>query len=360
MKRRKKDQELTFLFISLGIVAASWFGVAQPVNKKIQELTTLRTELQTEYDERMKMIEKKDGYLKDIAVYNDAYSMMMEHYPEGVTPAEQIMFVAGLEEQFGMQVVSLSYTDEEPLYSFQSVENGNEKPYVLTSASIQIPVTLYYEEWKDFLSYIFASHNKSTVPEITATYVEATGKVAGTMVITQYAVKGEGREAEESQLMVPLGSENLFTSGTRLVYSGSMAEQIEAIKKSHACYVMLYPPASDVKAKVIAGSGEKEKVISESNEEERLLIVAQERDGACSLTYTLGEDRPRVLYNIEGETLDIYVLSSPRTGERDLSGVRVQIDNHTSKQMRIAVAGDDSIRPRFVVESQSENVNIIR
>lgn len=360
MKRRKKDKEFTFLLISLGIVAVSWFGVARPINKKIQELTTLRTELQTEYDERMKMLLKKEGYLKDISVYNDAYSMMMEHYPAGITPAKQIMFVAGLEERFGMQVVSLSYTEEEAIYSFQSLENENEKPYVLTSASIQIPVTLYYEEWKQFLDYIFAFQDKSTVPEITATYDAATGKVAATIVVTQYAVKGQGRQADEPELMVPLGSENLFTSGTSLLYSGSRAEQIEAIKMSHACYVMLYSPASDVKAKVIAGSGEKEKVISESNEEESLLIEAHESDGAYSLTYTLGEDRPRVLYDVQGENLDIYVLSSLRMGDKDLSGVRVQINNHTSKQMRIAVTGDDSIRPRFVVESQSGNVSILR
>lgn len=180
------------------------------------------------------------------------------------------------------------------------------------------------------------------------------------ITLKQYAVTGEGRTAEEPKVTVPLGTDNIFTSGAPLSYQGTQTEQIEEIKKNFACYVMLYPTASDVKAKVIAGANESEKVVSESNDEEILTISAAENDGECSITYALGDRKPHVIYGLTGDTLDVYVLSSPRMGSADLSGIKVKIDNQTSKKMRIAVSGDDSMRPRFAVENKSGSVEILK
>ena len=42
-------------------------------------------------------------------------------------------------------------------------------------------------------------------------------------------------------------------------------EQIEAIKSDYDCYIMLFPSASDVNAKVVAGPDDSEKIISDKN-----------------------------------------------------------------------------------------------
>ncbi|MEG2122895.1 MAG: hypothetical protein RRZ63_03565 [Clostridium sp.] len=359
MRMTSRDKELVFLALSLGMVAVSWFGGVKLINKKTAELTVQRTELQSEYDERMRVLEKKDEYLNDTKNNNDAYRMLLAQYPAGISQVEQILFVTGLEEHFNTQIVSVSYTDEEEIYSFQSTEQGNTIPYTLVKAGIQIPVTLEYSQWKDFMDYVFSHQDKSTIPEVSATFDAVSGNVAATVTFNQYAIKGEDRISEEPKITVPLGTDNIFKSGTALAYNGGKAEQAEAIKKDYDCYVMLYPSASDVMAKVVAGVDDEEKVTSGKNEEETLSIVAQEADGAYSLTYTLGDDRPHVLYDVTGDTLDIYVLSSPRMGAEDRNGVKVNVDNQTTKQLRIAVAGDDRTKPRFTVESQKGNVEIL-
>lgn len=360
MRLTSRDKELIVLALSLGIVAASWFGGARFINKKTAEIEAERDLLQAEYDDRKSILDRKDEYLKDTKDYNDAYSLMMTRYPGGISTVRQIMFVVGLEERFGLQVLSVDYTDGEPIYEFQSVEPKNQMPYSFISGTIQIPVLIEYDQWKEFLDYVFSYEDKSTVPEVSARFDAALGKVDAVVTFRQFAITGEGRKAEEPKVTVPLGTDNIFTSGAELSYNGTQAEQIEAIKKNFACYVMLYPSASDVKAKVIAGADESEKAVSESNEEETLTILAEESDGQCSITYALGGGRPHVQYGLTGDTLDLYVLSSPRMGEADLSGVRVSIDNQTSKKLRIAVSGDDRMRPRFVVEQQTGNVEILK
>lgn len=360
MKMTSRDKELIFLALSLGIVAASWLGGARLLKDKTEELNVRRDELQQEYDDRQRVLLKKDQYLKDTKEYNEAYQLMMARFPGGISTEEQILFVTGLEERFSTQVVSVSYTEGEDIYTFQSMERDHATPYALTAGALQIPVELSYSQWKDFLDYVFSYQDKTTMPSVSASYSEESDTVAATVTMNQYAITGEGRTLEEKKLNIPVGTDNIFRSGAALSYNGSQAEQIEAIKKDYDCYVMLYPSASDVKAKVIAGPGDAEKVISESNEEEKLTITAEENDGQISITYTLGSSRPRVLYGVEGDTVDLYVLSTPRMGNADMSGVKVQIDNKTSKPMRIAVVGDDTTRPRFTVESQSGSVEILK
>lgn len=361
MRMTSRDKELIILTLSLGIVAASWLIGAKEINKKTAELTVQKETLQSDYDERIRILEKKDEYLADTKNYNDAYTMLMSNYPEGISQVKQIMFVAGLEEHFHTQVTSVSYTDEQAVYGFQSVEPDNSLPYTLTNADIQIPVTLSYSDWKEFLDYVFSFEDKSTIPSVSAAFDPLMGTVAATVTFSQYAVRGEGRTLTEPSITVPIGTDNVFASGTALSYNGGTAEQIEAIKKNYNLYVMLYPSASDVSAKVVAGAGESEKVISERNEEETLQITAQnQEDGTVSVTYTLGNQKPGVLYNLSGETIDIYVLSTSRMGGTDLSSVKVQLDNQTSKQMRVAISGEDREKPRFAVESQSGSIEILK
>lgn len=351
---------MIFLALSIGIVVVSWFFGAKNIEKKTEELAARKEELQQEYDERVGVLQKKDEYLQATKDYNDAYMMMLSRYPAEVNQVRQIMFVTGIEQQFDTQVVSVSYTDPAELYQFQTTEFKNQDPFSLVMTSLEIKMEIPYKQWKGLMEYVFDRQDKSTVPKVEAEYVPETDMLDTTVTMYQYAVRGGDRTEEEPKITVPIGTDNIFRSGTALSYAGSKVEQIEAIKSDFDCYIMLYPPASDVNAKVIAGREDREKVISNKNEEEDLLIRAEEKGGKYSLTYTLGKSgRPRVLYP-ERETLDIYVLSSPRMGSTDLSQVRVKVENLTDKKMRIAIDGEDDGRPRFLVESQSGNIEILK
>lgn len=270
MKMTSRDKEMIFLALSLGIVAASWFFGAKNIEKKTEEMTIKKEELQQEYDERIRVLQKKDEYIQTTENYNEAYTLMLSQYPEDISQVQQIMFVTGLEERFDTQIVSVSYTDAADIYQLQTTEPENMMPYTLAMSTLQIPVNLEYSRWKELLDYVFSYQDKNTVPQISASYNQETNVVSATVTLYQYALRGEGRELEEPQITVPIGTDNIFRSGTALSYDGGTVEQIEAIKSDYDCYLMLFPSASDVNAKVIAGPGDREKVISDKNEEEIL------------------------------------------------------------------------------------------
>lgn len=361
MKMTSRDKDLVILVVSLGIVAASWFGGAGYINKKIEAVAIEKSILQRDYDERMRILEKKEEYLRDTKIFDDAFALMLDQYPAEISQVSQILFATEIEEYFGTKVLEVSYTDESEIYTFGSIEPGNSEPYKLTMGSMEIPLTLSYDMWKNFMDYVFSFQDKSIIPEISVNMNEETGEVNGTVTINQFAIKGEDRILREPELMIPIGTDNIFESGTAMSYDGGITEEKEAIKKDYDFYIMLYPSASDVPAKVIAGVDDAEKVVSESNEEETLIITAENQgDGASVVTYVLGNEKPSVLYNLTGDTIDLYVLCTSRIGEKDLSGLKVQIDNRTDKKMRVGISGDDRARPRFVIERQSGNVDVLK
>jgi hypothetical protein len=361
LKLTSRDKELIVLLVSCGIVAVSWFFGAQKIREMTDELEVKNNQLSEEYNRKMRILEKKEQYLQDTENYNQAYQLMMEQYPGGLAQDQQILFVTNLEREFDTQIVSVSYSDPESIYTFQTVEPQNVNPYELERSTLSVPVDITYDEWKRLIEYIFAYQDKDTIPGISSSYDAASGLVNAQVTMQQYAITGEDIPFEQQQAEAPAGTDNIFTSGSPLAYGGSVTEQIQTVISNYDCYLMLYPTASDVKAKVIAGRDEKERVTSGRNQEETLVIKAEDAaDGTSTITYTLGKNRPHALTGLDGETINLYVISTARRGESDLSGVRVQIVNTSGRQLRVAVTGDDSTTPRFNVESTEGAVQILK
>lgn len=360
MKITSKDKGLLLVVIAFGIMGLSYFFGVVVIREKIGEVRIHKEQLQKEYEDHIKVLEKKDQYQEDIKNYNENYQCMLSEYPASITQENQIVFTAGLEERFNTQIVSVSYTDEAELYTFQSLEKGNKKPYCLTVSTLEIPIELTYSQWKEFLEYIDSYPYKNTMPSVSARFDSRTGIVNAVVTLNQYAIKGENRLMETQDLRIPVGTDSIFLASTPLSYEGARTEQIEEIKKNHTCFIILYPTASDTKAKVIAGAGEAGKLISERNEAETLLLTAEEQNGVCTLKYQLGNQTASIVPKLKGETIDIYILSSVRSSETDLSSVKAEIVNETERTMRIAVVGDDAKQPRFMLEKQRGMIELLK
>jgi hypothetical protein len=361
MKITSRDKELMVLLVSCGIVAVSWFFGAERLRQMTEEAKAQNQEYQDELNRKNSILEKKEQYLQDTENYNQAYQLMLDQYPGGLAQDQQILFVTDIEKDFGTQVASVSYTDPGTLYTFRSREPDNANPYELKTSELRIPVDVSYEEWKRLIDYVFSCPDKDTIPGIVSSYDAASGTVHAEVTMSQYAITGEDRPFEQREAQAPTGTDNIFTSGSPLAYGGSVTEQIQKVSSDYDCYLMLYPTASDVKAKVIAGRDDKERVTSGKNEVETLVIRTEDAaDGTSTITYTLGKNRPHALTGLDGETINLYVISTARRGESDLSGVNVQIENLSARQLRIAVTGDDTAAPRFQVESTSGAVQILR
>lgn len=360
MKITSRDKELLLMLIAFGIMGISYFFRVVVIQEKIGEVRIHKEQLQREYEEHIKVLEKEEQYQKDIKNYNENYQCMLSEYPAGITQENQIAFVADLEERFNTQIVSVSYTDEAELYTFRSVEKGNKKPYRLTVSTLEVPTELTYSQWKEFLEYIDSYPYKNTLPSVSARFDSGTGMVSGVVTLNQYAIRGENRLMETQDLRIPIGTDSMFLSSIPLSYDGGQTEQIEEIKKNHTCFIILYPTVSDTNAKVIAGAGEEGKLISESNEVETLLLTAYEKNGVCTLKYQLGNQTASIIPKLKGETIDIYILSSVRNSKTDLSGVKAEIVNETDQTMRITVVGDDAKQPRFMLEKQKGMIEILK
>lgn len=353
-----RDKWLLYFLLALILVGAAWLFGARPLRQRADALEISVSELQKEYDEKAAILAKKNEYIQKTEDYTNAFQTVLDHYPAGIAKENQIEFVVGLEKELGTGIVQLSYTEPEKVYDFVSPSKEGE-PYALIESKMTMPVTCDYIMWKHLLDYVFTWQDKSTIPSISAEYDGASGKVESQITLQQYAVTGGGRTLSEPEVLVPVGTDNIFQSGTPLSYDGrTSAEKIQDIKKNYDLYIMLHGTASDVPAKVIAGQKDEGKTVSEKNESEELAVTVVQGEGKINIVYSLGGKEKRVVTE-DKEEINIYVLSSERTGNTDESAVRVSIDNQTEKQVNVAVTGDDSRNPRFTAAEQKGRIEII-
>ena len=354
-----RDKWLVYFLISLILVGAAWMFGARPLKAKAKTLSVNVAELRQEYNDKMAILAKKDEYISKTKDYTEAFDMMLERYPAGIAKENQIEFVVGLERELGTGITSLAYTEPMAVYGFNSPSSSGE-PYALAESRMTMPVTCDYIMWKHLLDYVFTWRDKSTIPSITASYDAASGRVVSNITLQQFAVTGGERTLPEPDVLVPIGTDNIFQSGTPLSYDGrTNAEKIQDIKKNYDLYIMLHGTATDVPAKVIAGQQDTGKLVSEKNEKENLSITIVQGEEEINIVYALGNSEKRVVVP-DKEVINIYVLGSGRTGSRDESGVNVSIDNQTERNVCIAVTDDDSQNPRFTVAEQKGRIEIIQ
>lgn len=354
-----RDKWLLYLVLSMLLIVAAWMFGARPLKEKSRTLRANIADLQVEYNEKVGILAKKNEYLQKTKDYTEAFDMMMENYPAGIAKENQIQFVIGLERELGTGITSISYSEPSLLYEFTSKPREGE-PYTLIESRMELPVTCDYAMWKHLLDYIFTWQDKSIIPSISASYDVTSGKVVSSVSLQQFAVTGGGRTLEEPDVLVPVGTDNIFQSGAPLSYDGrTNAEKIQEIKKDYDCYIMLHGTASDVPAKVIAGQNDEGKIVSQKNETEELSITVVKGEEDIQIVYALGATEKRVTVP-DKDQINIYVLSSARSGERDESGVTVKISNQTEKPVRVAVSEDDGSRPRFQVTETAGPVEIIQ
>lgn len=193
-----RQKELLFFLISFLIVAASWVGGTRVIRGRTEEMRMHYEEIKTEYEARLEAFAKKEEYLQKAEEYNAAYNQMVSQLPSELSQEEQILFVADLEEEFDIHVLSISYSEAMPVYQLQTKEAGEEAGLSLVYSTLQFPIRLEYNEWKRLLDSILSGSDSTTIPQMLARFDMESGQVEANITLNQYALI-KGMVSEETE-----------------------------------------------------------------------------------------------------------------------------------------------------------------
>jgi hypothetical protein len=136
------------------------------------------------------------------------------------------------------------------------------------------------------------------------------------------------------------------------------------IKSNYDYYVALNPATSNVNAITIGAKGDNSTEISSNVNESVNATVKFFMVGVkYYVSYNIGdvtfpEDFEAGSEFDPGDTLDLLIQSSKRKNDKDMSGVKLVIDNETDKTCNVLIDGDDASNPRVKIASRIGKVDI--
>ena len=240
------------------------------------------------------------------------------------------------------------------------------------SSPISISFKSSYSGIKDLLGYVLSNDERMTIDTLSVTFDDEEkddSQITGNLNLNLYAITSDQRYFPQPDIKdVEIGRSNIFTekSGKSDMNKGisSKIDDGRGIKSNYDYYVALNPATSNVNAITIGAKGDNSTEISSNvNESVNATIKFFMVGVKYYVSYNIGsvtfpEDFESGSEFDPGDTLDLLIQSSKRKNDKDLSGVKLVIDNETDKTCNVLIDGDDASNPRVKIASRIGKVDI--
>jgi len=362
----ERDLKLLLFVLILALVGGGWWG-----SKKIKT-TNEQTKLQVaELEKRYTDLKSKDDdrayYTEQTTKNADVYKGIMDRYSGGLDQEHIIMSLKIGEEKSGAWIKSGTLAGISSLYTFGDITSSDpnrvgQKVYVSDYIGVNSVLNLNFEstytELKDLVSYINDHEDKSKISNMTLTYNDSEDKLTGSMQLVTYGILGSDREYQDILLKDPhIGTDNIFESST-FIPSTTDGDYADFIKTNYDLFLTLHHENKDSSSVAIGTmsdiTGTNTLSVS-SNTTEKVTLIIMGKEGEYKFAYRLGNETvPADKYQLGmdylvGDSLDLVIVSSPRVGDDDYSGVELSIANDSDLTLNYTVVNDDPERPRFTI-----------
>lgn len=414
-----RDKKLLVYLGALIILAVAYFLVGRPFLDKNEKLSNEKMQLEQELREKREAVQNKETYENGIKEAKEKIDAMIARFPEDNSDEKSIMFASRAEAEVpvwfnqmkfaeetkmminGQETESASDVEQQQLEANVEAAEGGEMPeaaqegeaapegqenggetgignLMYRDTELGLSFETQYDGFKNLLAYIRDYEDRIVIKEIDITYGDTAGLVTGTMVLSQYAILGPGRELPEVETDVDeLGTDNVFTNSDRGgsildlladMYSDFLSKLLgempeEALDELGTDYFVKVNAVTDnTNGKTIGRADdttESTYVTSSTNKKEDVTFKVTGNGGSYNVYYKVGkaEYTDKISRSSDGK-LYLRVVSSARMGDDDESAATLHVLNESDIPVVINIEGDDSERPRIDIRERTGNVTV--
>lgn len=212
-KLTQQNIELILLLLIVIVAAAAYkFGYldfadkAAAVDKETKAI-----------EARIALLDEKETHREEqtavINGANEAINNILALYGPGNTPEKSIMFIRELETNCDMEVPSISFSVDTPIYTSSRLDENGLPLITAYSTDLVISYNTTYDGLKKCMKYINSYKEYMNVSDFTAVVDPETGGISGTMSIKLYSVEDANHEYKDPTVSgIRLGTDNIFKS----------------------------------------------------------------------------------------------------------------------------------------------------
>lgn len=392
MEVSARDKKLLVYLLAVAIIAIAYYLGARPFLDKVENLATESEQLQSEVNNLLSIYNNQESYTTRIAEEQVRFNEALQKFPSKLTQESTLMMVDDIERNTGTWISRINFTEEQLVAGngnsdsddivaeAQEVTNqeystgdlGESVDNAISASnlsSVQQNLTLdyscSYDNFKRFIQYISNYKDRLFISNINAAYSADTNEISGSLILTQYAVYGTGKEYVEPELSdVNLGTDNIFTTllGTTGDYGDGLEVATLTNPDSIPAYIMMnILPAGSGENLIVVGkagdSSEETYVKSSDNETSSVEISIDGSEGSYSVTAKMADQSKT--FSVEAvNDVKLQITSSIRNGDDDKVSANINLNNNSDINMVVEIAGDDSENPRVNINEKNGNIDI--
>lgn len=229
MKISKKEIGLLLGVFGLLLAVIAYSLVFTPYQDKIASLESELTSLEAEKTELETLAASQDYYELEIERLTEENDEILDQFPAGIEPEDEIMYVVELEKEVDIDIPSISYGSPVAIYgaaataeeategettegeTTQSETTTVQQGMAAYQLAMNVSYSTSYKGLKDAITYTNAHLNRMVIDTLSVSYDATTGKTSGSMTFNLYYLTGTDKVY--TQPNVPegeLGVNNIF------------------------------------------------------------------------------------------------------------------------------------------------------
>lgn len=383
MKLSERDKKLLLILVIVIIVCVPYFFIIQPLMDKVDSLGKEISDLnaQVKYREELALMEEEYGKAAEQMAAME--TELLSKFPSDLPQEASILFIHNTEQMIPISLYQVAFGDdvaaqvtstaEEQAIEDVEAETGDttrteviEDNTQTTSLGLgltgiqtqtRFAYDAGYEEFKDFLKYIADYHDRMVITELEASYSGEMNLVSGNLTLSQYALKGEGRNAV--QFLEP----NMIQGTTNVFKQASGNFDTTEVAASPDFFILLNQPGADVDAIIVGQSNdvtESTYLSSTKNAKQEVNIYFEGETGKYNASYEIGKtkyDDAGVDFDKDGN-IELQIISSSRLDDSDKVEISLNIYNTSDAIVKVTTLNDDAEKPRVTIKGTEGDIII--
>lgn len=383
MKLSERDKKLLLILVIVIIVCVPYFFIIQPLMDKVDSLGKEISDLnaQVKYREELALMEEEYGKAAEQMAAME--TELLSKFPSDLPQEASILFIHNTEQVIPISLYQVAFGDdvaaqvtstaEEQAIEDVEAETGDttqteviEDNTQTTSLGLgltgiqtqtRFAYDAGYEEFKDFLKYIADYHDRMVITELEASYSGEMNLVSGNLTLSQYALKGEGRNTV--QFLEP----NMIQGTTNVFKQASGNFDTTEVAASPDFFILLNQPGADVDAIIVGQSNdvtESTYLSSTKNSKQEVNIYFEGENGKYNAYYEIGKtkyDDAGVDFDKDGN-IELQIISSSRLDDSDKVEISLNIYNTSDAIVKVTTLNDDAEKPRVTIKGTEGDIII--
>ena len=211
MKIDQKRVQYILLLLILSIAGAAYYLGYMGYIEKAEQVKAENQAIEARIAELNEKESHRAEYERGISDLHDQINEILSKYGPGNTPEKSIMFVRGMEKAVNIEIPSVSFSADTPVFAGGGTDEYGNPKVELDSTSIAFTYSTTYKGLKDCMDYINSYPERMNVNSFTASYTSEGDRVNGNMVLNLYSVKDEVHVYTDPTVGgVKIGTDNIF------------------------------------------------------------------------------------------------------------------------------------------------------